>query len=215
MELDKNQKYALVDAVKLIKSNAKAKFDESVEVHFNLGINVKKSEQNVKGTVVLPHGTGKTKRVVAFVSEGKEKEAKDAGADIVGGVELIAEIKKTGKCDFELAIAEPMMMKELAQIARVLGPRGLMPSPKNETVTENIGQTVKDLKGGKVAFRNDDSGNVHQIVGKVSWDETKLKENIDAFLAELKKLRPGGVKGSYIKSASVSSTMGQGVKFSI
>jgi large subunit ribosomal protein L1 len=212
MEFDKSQKYNLDEAIKLVKENAKNKFDESFEVHVNLGINVKKSEQHVKGTVVLPNGTGKTKRVVAFVSDNKVKEAKDAGADLVGGLELIEEIKKTGKCDFELAIAEPTMMKDLAQIARVLGPRGLMPSPKNETVTENIAQVIQELKGGKVAFRNDDSGNIHQIVGKVSWDEEKLRTNIETFLAEVRKLRPSGVKGSYIKNVSVTSTMGKGIK---
>lgn len=212
METIKNQKYDLGQAIKVVKDSSKAKFDESVELHVRLGINVKKSEQHVKGTTVLPHGTGKDKKVVAFVTETKEKEAKDAGADLVGGLDLIEEIKKTGKCEFELAIAEPAMMKELAKIARVLGPRGLMPSPKNETVTENIAQAVKDLKGGKVAFRNDDSGNIHQVVGRVSWDESKLIENIEIFLNQVKKMRPSGVKGSYIKNISVSSTMGKGVR---
>lgn len=212
MEVDKTKKYKIDEALELLKSNAKAKFEESVELHVRLGINVKKSEQHVKGTVVLPHGTGKDKKIAAFVGDAKEKEAKAAGADVVGGEELIAEIKKTGKCDFDVAIAEPAMMKNLAQIARVLGPRGMMPSPKNDTVTENIEQTVKDLKGGKVAFRNDDSGNIHQPVGKANWEASKLKENIELFLAEVKKLRPAGIKGNFLKNISISSTMGKGIK---
>lgn len=214
MEIDKNKTYTLDEALEVIKAHPAAKFDESVEIHAHLGINPKKTEQNVKGSVVLPHGTGKTKKVIAFVTEGSIKTAKEAGADLVGGTELIEEIKKTGKCDFDVAVAEPDLMKDLAQIARVLGPRGLMPSPKNETVSKDIAKTISEVKGGKVNFKNDDSGNIHQVVGKLSWDISKLKENISNFLEVLKKLRPAGVKGSFIKDVSVCSTMGKGIKIS-
>lgn len=215
MEIDKNKIYSLDEALEVMKSQPAAKFDESVEIHVRLGINPKKTEQNVKGSVVLPHGTGKDKRVAAFVTEGTVKEAKEVGAELVGGIELIEEIKKSGKCDFEAAVAEPDMMKDLAQIARVLGPRGLMPSPKNETVTKDIAKAIKDLKGGKVSFKNDDSGNLHQVTGKLSWDAAKLKENISAFMDTLKKLRPAGVKGSFIKSATICSTMGKGINIAV
>jgi len=215
MEIDKNKIYGLEEALEAMKATPAAKFDESVEIHVRLGINPKKTEQNVKGSVVLPHGTGKTKRVAAFVAESKIKEAKDAGADVVGGIELIEEIKKSGKCDFDVAVAEPDIMKDMAQIARVLGPRGLMPSPKNETVTKDIARVIGEVKGGKVSFKNDDSGNLHQVVGKLSWDAAKLNENITAFLDTLKKLRPAGVKGSFVKAITICSSMGKGINIAV
>ncbi len=215
MEIDKNKIYDLEEAITWIKAHPAAKFDESVELHIKLGIDAKKTEQNIKGSAVLPHGTGKTRRIAAFVTDGKLKEAKDAGADIVGGTELIDEIKKSGKCDFELAVAEPELMKDLAQIARVLGPRGLMPTPKNETVTKDIARAVKELKGGKFTFKNDNSGNIHQTVGKLSWDAAKLKDNITGFLDILKKMRPAGIKGNFIKNTTLCSTMGRGIDISL
>jgi large subunit ribosomal protein L1 len=201
------------EAIKLVKENKKAKFDESLEVHIRTGIDPKKGEQQVRSTVVLPHGSGKTKKVAVFTEN--EKEAKDAGADVVGGEELIKKIKTKGVIDFEIAVATPDMMPKLAQIAKILGPKGLMPSPKNETITKDITKTVKDLKGGKVAFKNDDTSNIHQIIGKLSWDEKKLSENYDALMDAIRKSKPAGIKGLYIRSVAVCSTMGKSVKVEI
>ncbi len=210
MNIDKNKFYPLDEAIKLVKENAKAKFDESVEVHFCLGLDPAKGEQQVRGTCVLPHGTGKSKKIAVFTEN--EKEAQETGAEIVGGQDLIAKIKTTGVVDFEVAVATPLIMKELAQIAKILGPKGLMPSPKNETVTKNIKKTVEELKKGKITFKNDETSNVHQVLGKVSWEAQKLKENFEAFLAAVRKVKPSGVKGVYIKQAVLCSTMGPGVK---
>jgi len=207
---DNEKAYSLDEAFKLVKENAKAKFDESLEVHIRLGIDPKKGEQQVRGTVVLPHGTGKSKKIAVFTE--KEKEAKDAGADIVGGEELIKKIKTKGVIDFDVAVATPDMMPKLAQIAKILGPKGLMPSPKNETVTTDIKKTVKELKGGKITFKNDETCNLHQLIGKISWDENKLKENLEALLAALNKVKPATAKGIFIKQVVLSSSMGPGVK---
>jgi len=213
VNFDKNKTYSLDEALKLVKENAKAKFDESVEVHICTGINPKKGEQQVRSTCVLPNGTGKTKRVAVFTEN--EKEAQDAGADIVGGKELIEKIKTKAMIDFDIAVATPNMMKELAQIAKILGPKGLMPSPKNETVSTNIKKTVEELKGGKVAFKNDETSNIHQVIGKVSWPEEKLLENYNAFLSALNKAKPTGIKGIFVRSISICSTMGTGVKVAV
>jgi len=207
----KNQAYPLDQAIKLVKELGTSKFDESIEVHLNLGIDPKKSEQVVKGTVDLPHGSGQSIKVAVF-TESKEKQAKEAGADLVGGKELVAQIIKTKKTDFDAAIATPDFMQEIAKAAKVLGPRGLMPSPKTGTVTDGVAQAIKKLQAGQVNFRNDDSGNIHQIIGKVSWDESQIKENFNMFLAEIKRQKPKGVKGSYIKNVVLCSTMGQGIK---
>jgi large subunit ribosomal protein L1 len=213
INFDKEKIYPLDEALKLVKENASAKFDESLEVHVRTGIDTKKGEQQVRSTCVLPHGTGKTKRVAVF-SES-EKEAKESGADIVGGKELIAEIKSKGTIDFDIAVATPEMMRELAQIAKVLGPKGLMPSPKNETVTKDVAKTVKELKGGKIAFKNDETSNIHQVIGKISWDEAKLKENYEAFLEGVIKAKPATIKGIYVRAISICSTMGPGVKVEV
>lgn len=215
LKIDKTKEYSLEEALDLIKKNPSAKFEESIEIHLRLGINPKKTEQQVKGTVILPHGLGKEKKIAAFVTPEKEEEAKKAGADIVGGTDLIEQIKKSGKCEFDLAVAEPALMKDLAQIARILGPKGLMPSPKNETVTTNIGQTIKELKKGKITFKNDDSGVLHQVVGKISWPLEKLKENIEAFIEAVRKARPAGIKGNYFRSITLCSTMGPGIKIKL
>ncbi|MEK9165719.1 MAG: 50S ribosomal protein L1 [Patescibacteria group bacterium] len=203
--------YAFDEAIKIIKEQSNAKFDESLEVHLNLGIDPKKSEQTIKGSVVLPHGTGKTVKIAVF-TESKQKEAKEAQADIIGGKELIEEIIKTKKADFDVAIATADIMRELSRAAKILGPKGLMPSPKTGTVTENISGTVNKLKTGQINFRNDDSGNVHQNIGKLSWDLLKIKENFNALLTEIKKHRPKGVKGTFIKSITLCSSMGPGIK---
>ena len=163
----------------------------------------------------MPHGTGKTKKIAAFVSADKVGEAKEAGADLVGGQELIDEIKKTGKVNFEIALASPDLMPKLAAIAKILGPKGLMPSPKNETITTNIKKTIAELKKGKVNFKNDDTGNVHQIIGKVSFDDKKLLENYQTLIEALKKAKPPAAKGIYLENISISSSMGPGIKVEI
>lgn len=216
-ELKKEEKQvcAIEDAVKLVKEGKKRKFDESVEVHLKLGIDTKKGDQQVRGTCVLPHGTGKTKKIAVITSESNIKEAEKAGADIVGSDELIEKIKTSGKVDFDIVIATPDIMKNLAKIAKVLGPRGLMPSPKADTVTTNISKTVSELKKGKVNFKNDDTANVHQIIGKVSFDENKLAENFKALIDEVKKAKPATSKGVYIKGAVICSTMGKGIRVAV
>ncbi len=215
VEFDKMQTYPIEKAIELTKKLSKTKFDASVEVHFKLGIDPKKGDQQVRSAVSLPHGTGKTVKVAAFVSPDKEKEVKEAGADYVGGEDLIAEIKKTEKTDFEVAVAEPAIMKDLAKIAKILGTRGLMPSPKNDTVTPNPAKAVTELKKGKISFKNDDTANVHAVIGKVSFDPKQLLENFETLLEAIKKAKPAGAKGTYIKNISISSSMGPGVKVEI
>jgi large subunit ribosomal protein L1 len=215
IEFDKSQIYSIAEAVELTKKLSKVKFDASVEVHIRLGIDPKKGDQQIRSTVALPHGTGKTVKVAAFVSPEKEKEVKAAGADYVGGEDLIAEIKKTEKTDFQIAVAEPAMMKVLAPIAKILGTRGLMPSPKNDTVTPNPAKAVEELKKGKVSFKNDDTGNVHVAIGKVSFDSKKLLENYEALVEAIKKAKPSSSKGTYVKNISISSSMGPGIKVTI
>jgi len=210
LTLDKNEKYPISDALSLCQKLSKTKFDASVEVHFRLGIDPKKGDQQIRSAVSLPHGTGKNIIVAAFTE--KEKEAKEAGADLVGSEDLIAEIKKTEKTDFDVAVAEPAMMKNLGQIAKILGTRGLMPSPKNETVTDKIIETIKELKKGKISFKNDSTSNVHVIIGKVSFKKEALLENYQTMLYTIKKVKPSGSKGVYIKNISINSTMGSGIK---
>jgi len=209
---DKTKQYALEEAIELTKKLSKTKFDASVEAHFNLGIDTQKGDQQIRAVVALPHGTGKIIKVAAFVTANHEAEAREAGADYVGNDELIAEIKKTEKTDFQVAIAEPTLMKNLAVIAKILGTRGLMPSPKNETVTTNPAKTIKELKLGKVSFKNDDTGNVHVAIGKVSFDSKKLEENFLALLEAIKKAKPAGAKGTYLKNITINSSMGPGIK---
>lgn len=210
--IDKQKIYSIEEGVDLIKKTANTKFDSSVEIHFRLGINTKKSDQSVRGNVVLPHGTGKTKKVAVVTSPDKQKEAKAAGADIAGGDEMVEEIKKTSKTDFDILLATPDMMKKLAPVAKILGTRGLMPSPKNDTVVTNIAKAIEEIKKGKISFKNDDTGNVHDIVGKVSFDSKKLIENIKFFIESVEKSKPSGLKGTYIKNIALSSAMGPSVK---
>ena len=209
---DKTKSYLIEDAFELTKKLSKTKFDASVEVHFRLGIDAKKGDQQVRAAVALPHGTGKTIKVAAFVTPEKEKEVKSAGADYVGGEDLIADIKKTEKTDFQVAVAEPAMMKNLSKIAKILGTRGLMPSPKNDTVTPDPAKAVAELKKGKVSFKNDDTGNIHVAIGKVSFDSKKLLDNYNTLLEAVKKAKPASSKGTYIQNISISSSMGPGVK---
>ena len=215
VEYDANKAYPIAEAVELTKKLSKTKFDSSVEVHFRLGIDTKKGEQQVRLAVSLPHGTGKTVKVAAFVTPAKEAEVREAGADLVGGEELINEIKKTEKTDFQVAVAEPAMMKNLAAIAKILGTRGLMPSPKNETVTPNPAKAVMELKKGKVSLKNDDTGNVHVAIGKISFETEKLVKNFETLLEAIRKAKPATSKGIYIKKVYVSSTMGPGIKLAL
>lgn len=211
---DRLKSYPITEALEIVKKLTKTKFDASVEVHFRLGINTKKGDQQVRGAVSLPHGTGKTIKVAAFVSAENEKAVKAAGADFVGSDELIAEIKKTEKTDFQVAIAEPALMKNLAVIAKILGTRGLMPSPKNDTVTTNPVKAVEELKKGKISFKNDDTANVHTVIGKIGFDTKNLVENYETLLETIKKVKPASSKGTFIKNVSISSSMSAGVKVS-
>jgi len=212
---DKTKAYPIAEAVELTKQLAKTKFDASIEVHFKLGIDIKKGEQQVRVAVPLPHGTGKTIKIAAFVTPAKEKEAREAGADLIGGEDLIAEIKKTEKTDFQVAVAEPIMMKNLGQIAKILGTRGLMPSPKNDTVTPDPAKAVRELKKGKVSLKNDDTGNVHVAIGKVSFESQKLVQNFDVLLEAIRKAKPPTSKGVYLKNVTICSTMGPGIRVAI
>lgn len=213
--IDASKHYTPVEAVDLVKKTANTKFDSAVEVHIRLGIDPKKADQLVRGSVSLPHGTGKKKKIAVF-AEGKDQElAKKAGAEIVGSDELIKEIKTSGKCDFDIAIATPEMMKKLGQIAKILGPKGLMPNPKNETITKDVGKAIKELSGGKITFRNDDSGNIHQMIGKASFETKKILENFNAFIDAVKRAKPAAAKGVYIQNVSLSSTMGPGIRVNV
>jgi len=212
---DKNKAYSFNEALEIVKKINKAKFDPSIEVHVRLGINTKKSDQQVRGAVSLPHGTGKTLKIAAFVSPENEQAAKDAGADFVGGDELIEEIKKTEKTDFEVAVAEVAMMRNLAKIAKILGTRGLMPSPKNETVTPNPVKAIEELKKGKISYKNDDTGNLHAIIGKLSFEDQKLVENFQVLIENIRKAKPSSTKGTYIKNISISSSMSPGIKVAV
>lgn len=206
--------YDLKQAIALVKEE-KAKFDQSVELHIRLGINPKKSDQVVRGSAHLPHGTGKTKRVIAFVGPNGEAAAKEAGADIIGTAEVVAKIKQTGKIEFDVAVATPDMMKQLAPIARVLGQKGLMPNPKTETVGPDIAKLVKAVKLGKVNFKNDDTGNLHVAVGKVSFSQEQLEANITETITAIRRAKPATAKGTYIKSITLCTTMGPGLPLTL
>lgn len=213
--VDPKKTYSIAEAIELVKKTSTTKFDGSVEVHFNLGIDPAKSDQAVRGTLTLPHSIGKTKRIAAFVDSTNEKAAEEAGADIVGGEALIAEIASSGKIAFDVAIATPNMMPKLAKVAKILGPKGLMPNPKSETVTTDVKKTIAELKKGKVSFKNDDTGNVHQMIGKVSLDSAKLLENFQALLENLRRSKPASSKGVFIKSCTLTSSMGPAVRVQI
>lgn len=210
--VDINKTYSLAEAVKLVKDNAKAKFDETVEVSVNLNIDPRKAEQNLRGVVQLPNGTGKTYRVAVFAKGPKADEAKAAGADIVGAEELADMIQK-GEMNFDRCIATPDMMVLVGKVGKILGPRGLMPNPKLGTVTMDVAGAVKAVKGGQVEYRSEKAGIVQAGVGKASFTEKALVENIQALLSVIQKARPAGVKGTYVKKMSLSSTMGVGIRF--
>jgi len=200
------------DAVRLVKTLAHAKFDESVDVVFTLGIDARKADQLVRGTVRLPHGTGKKVRVLVFAESDAARTAETAGADIVGGKELAEQIAAGGALEFDVAIATPDMMPHVGKLGPILGPRGLMPNPKSGTVTAEVGKAVEEFKAGRVEYRNDRYGNVHVPIGRVSFDETLLAENLGAVADELVRNRPAAAKGRFIRKVAVSSTMGPGVR---
>ncbi|HLV90709.1 MAG: 50S ribosomal protein L1 [Acidimicrobiales bacterium] len=212
---DKNTPYSASEALELVKTLASANFDETIDAAFRLGIDPRKADQNVRGTVALPHGTGKAVRVAVFCSPDKEREATEAGADVVGGAELVEAIQGGRELDFDIAIATPDMMAEVGKLGRILGPRGLMPNPKAGTVTPDVAKAVTEFKGGRIEYRNDRYGNVHVTVGKASFEVPQLLENLAAVAAELVRAKPAAAKGRYVRGLTVSSTMGPGVKVDV
>ena len=211
-KIDPEKRYALEEAIKIVADNKLAKFDETVEVAVRLGVDPRQADQNVRGTVVLPHGTGKTERVLVIAKGEKEREAKDAGADFVGGDEIVKKIQEENWLDFDRVIATPDMMGQVGRIGKILGPRGLMPNPKVGTVTFDVAKAVSEVKAGKVDYRVDKAGVVHARIGKLSFGEQKLLDNAHALLSAIIKAKPASAKGNYVKSVALSSTMGPGVR---
>ncbi|MBS5115766.1 MAG: 50S ribosomal protein L1 [Erysipelotrichaceae bacterium] len=209
--IEKNKTYSVEEAIELVKKTSTVKFDATVDVAFKLGLDTRHADQQLRGAMVLPNGTGKTKKVLVVTQGAKVEEAKAAGADVVGGTEILEEIKK-GWLDFEVMIATPDMMAELGKLGRILGPKGLMPNPKTGTVTMDVTKAVNEVKAGKVTYRTDKQGNVHVTIGKVSFDTEKLVENYNAIYDVLVKAKPSSAKGVYMKNVAVSSTMGPSIK---
>ncbi|MBM7555101.1 50S ribosomal protein L1 [Thalassobacillus pellis] len=212
--VDRSKSYEIQEAVELVKETAKANFDETVEAAFRLGVDPKKADQQIRGAMVLPHGTGKTQRVLVFAKGDKAKEAEAAGADYVGEQDLISKINQ-GWFDFDVVVATPDMMAEVGKLGRVLGPKGLMPNPKTGTVTFEVEKAVNEIKAGKVEYRVDKSANIHVPIGKVSFDTDKLVANFEAITETLVKAKPQASKGTYMKNAAVASTMGPGIKVDV
>jgi len=212
--VDRTKTYDLNEAVELVKKTATANFDETVELAFRLGVDPKQADQNIRGAVVLPHGTGKTQRVLVFAKGEKIKEAEEAGADYIGDEEIIAKING-GWFDFDVIVATPDMMGEVGKLGRVLGPKGLMPNPKTGTVTFEVAKAVNDIKAGKVEYRVDKSANLHVIVGKVSFEDEQLIENLEAMIETVVRVKPQSSKGKYIRNAAIASTMGPGIKIDV
>ena len=210
--IDRSQYYDVADAVGVIKKTANAKFDETVELHVRTGADGRHADQQIRGAVVLPHGTGKTVRILVFAKGPKEDEAKAAGADFVGGQELIPKIQNEGWLDFDVVVATPDMMGVVGRLGKVLGPKGLMPNPKSGTVTMDLTKAIADIKAGKVEYRLDKTNIIHCPIGKASFTEEQLRENLQALLDALNKAKPSSLKGAYMKSAVLTSTMGPGVK---
>ena len=211
-KIDTRKVYSIGEAIELAKATSTVKFDATVEVHIKLGINPKKSDQQIRSSVSLPYGTGKTVKIAVIADNNEQqKAAKAAGADLVGEADLIENIKK-GKIEFDILVATPAAMRLLAPVAKVLGPKGLMPNPKDGTVTQNVAEAVTNLKKGKINFKNDDSANIHTLIGKVSFDKEKLVANFLALLDGVLKAKPSSAKGNYIKNVSLSTSMGPGIK---
>lgn len=210
-KVDAEKLYELNEAMALIKEVNTTKFDASVDVHIRLGVDPRKADQSIRGTVTLPHGTGKVKRVLVFCTPDKEAEAKEAGADFVGLDEMITKVNG-GWTDFDVVVAMPQVMAKIGRLGRVLGPRGLMPNPKTGTVTPNVGAAVNDVKGGKISFRADKFGIVHSSIGRVSFSPDQLTDNANELLGALMRMKPSSAKGAYMKTVSVASTMSPGIK---
>jgi len=214
-KIEKNKLYSAVDAIKLAKETSIAKFDASVEVAMKLNLDTKKSDQQLRGAVVLPNGTGKSKKVLVIAKGEQAKIATETGADYVGDTDMLTKIEKENWFDFDVIIATPDMMAQLGKLGKVLGPKGLMPNPKTGTVTTDVKKAIEDVKKGRVEYRTDSYGNVHALVGKVSFDDEKLLENLKAFVDVIIKSKPTTVKGTYVKNISVTTTMGPGIKVDI
>ena len=213
-QIDRSVQYEAADALALVVKTASAKFDETVELHVKLGVDSRHADQQVRGAIVLPNGTGKTRKVLVFAKDAKVDEALAAGANYVGGMELVEKITKENWFDFDVVVASPDMMGIVGRLGKVLGPKGLMPSPKAGTVTPNVAQAVKEVKAGKIEYRLDKTNIIHCPIGKVSFGADKLKENFDALIGAVIKAKPAAAKGQYIRSCVVASTMGPGVKVS-
>lgn len=211
-QVDRQLQYEPVEAIELVKKTAPAKFDETVEVAIKLGVDPRHADQQVRGAVVLPHGTGKTRRVLVFAKGEKIKEAEEAGADFVGAEDMVAKIQQEGWLDFDVAIATPDMMSLVGRLGRILGPRGLMPNPKTGTVTFDVAQAVREVKAGKIEYRVDKAGIIHAPIGRVSFDTQKLVENLRTLYEQLLRVKPAAAKGQYIRGVTVSSTMGPGIR---
>ncbi len=211
-QIDRSVQYEVADALDLVVKTAPAKFDETVEIHIKLGVDSRHADQQVRGAIVLPNGTGKTRKVLVFAKDAKVDEATAAGADYVGGMELVEKITKENWFDFDVVVATPDMMGIVGRLGKVLGPKGLMPSPKAGTVTPNVAAAVKEIKAGKIEYRLDKTNIIHCPIGKVSFGAEKLTENMNALLAAVIKAKPAAAKGQYIRSCVVASTMGPGVK---
>ncbi|HIS90364.1 MAG TPA: 50S ribosomal protein L1 [Candidatus Faecisoma merdavium] len=210
--VEKNKLYSVEEAISLVKKTSTTKFDSSVEVAMNLNLDTKKADQQLRGTICLPNGTGKTKRILVIAKGPKAAEAKEAGADYVGDVDYLEKIEKENWFDFDTLIATPDMMPQLGKLGKILGPKGLMPNPKTGTVTMDIKKAVSEVKQGRIEYRTDSYGNVHIIIGKVSFKEEQLLENLKAFVSLILKTKPSVVKGTYVKNISISTTMGPGIK---
>ena len=210
-KVDRDRRYTLEEGLRLVRETARVKFDETVELAVRLGVDPRQADQNIRGTVLLPHGMGKTVKVLAFAKGEKEKEAQEAGADFIGSNDLVKKISE-GWLQFDKAVATPDMMGAVGRIGKILGPRGLMPNPKAGTVTQEIGKAVRELKAGKLEFRVDKAGIVHMPIGKVSFPEEQLVENARTILASLVRAKPASAKGTYIRGVALSATMGPGIK---
>jgi large subunit ribosomal protein L1 len=213
-KVDRTRTYPYAEAIKLAKDTCVTKFDSSIEACFNLNIDPRQAEQNIRGAMVLPNGTGKTRRVLVITQGAKEEEAKAAGADFVGGKDMLEKIQG-GWFDFDIIVATPDMMGQLGKLGKLLGPKGLMPNPKTGTVTPNVAQAIDEIKKGKVTYRTDKDGNVNVLIGKSSFSDEALAQNFKALYDQLVKIKPATVKGAYIKSVTVASTMGPGVKVTV